>query len=116
MEKVERIPLIKRVAAITNAMNLEEIEDKLNQFGKLCRIYAEASCELFRRSRISEKEAAKACKVYEPYIHDILEQVDAAVCVFVMEKELRAQKGRNQLPTLIVTQHTIPQGYNPTEK
>ena len=39
--------------------------------------------------KLSQEEAVRACKVYEPYIRDILQQVDAAIAIFVMEKQLR---------------------------
>ena len=52
-------------------------------------------------------EAAGGCKVYEPYILDVLQQVDAAVTIFVMEKELRNLKGRGHFPVPTITPHGI---------
>ena len=70
-------------------MDLEEIEEKMKQYCQLWVLYAQASCELTRRSKISQEEAVKACKVYGPYIRDVLQQADEAMTIFVMEEELR---------------------------
>ena len=58
-------------------------------------LYAEASCELTRRSKLSPEEAVRACKVYEPYIRDVLQQVDTAIAIFVMEKNSEALKAED---------------------
>ena len=67
-------------------MDLAEIAEKMNQYCKLWELYADASYELTRKSKLSPTEAAKACKIYEPYIHDILQQADAVITIFKMEK------------------------------
>ena len=41
------------------------------------------------KSKSSPTEATKACKIYELYIHDILQKVDAVMTIFAMEKEIR---------------------------
>ena len=77
---------------------LPSIQSPLFKFVYKCQLrelYAEASCELTRKSTLSPVEAARACKVYEPYIHDVQQQVDAAVTIFVMENKLRNLKGRD---------------------
>ena len=47
-----------------------------------------------------------ACKIYGPYINDILQQVDAVIPIFAMENELRNLKGRGLFPIPKIT----PQG------
>ena len=47
-----------------------------------------------------------ACKVYGPYISDILRQVDEVMKIFAMEKELRIIKNRGYFPVPLI----IPQG------
>ena len=86
-------------------MDIREIKEKLGQYGLLCQLYAEASCELTRRSKLSQEEAIRACKVYEPYIQDILHKANAAIAIFVMEKELRGLKGRGHFPVPTITLH-----------
>ena len=78
---------------------------KLGQYGLLCQLYVEASCELTRRSKLSQEEAVRACKVYKPYIREVLQQVDMAITIFVMEKQLRGLKGRGHFPIPTITPH-----------
>ena len=59
----------------------------------------DTSCELTAKSKISQQEVARACKVYGPCICDILEQVDAVMTLFVMEKELKG-KGHFPIPKI----------------
>ena len=70
----------------------------MKQYCQLWVLYAQASCELTRRSKISQEEAVKACKVYRPYIRDMLQQADKAMTIFMMEKELRNIEGRGNFP------------------
>ena len=86
-------------------MDLKEIEEKIGQYCQLWELYADVSCELSRRSKLSQEEAARACKVYGPYISDVLQQVDAAITIFVMEKELRSLKGRGHFSIPTITPH-----------
>ena len=104
-KELKRVPLIQKTTAAADIMDIGEIEEKLGQYGLLCQLYAEASCELTRRSKLSQEEAVRACKVYEPYIQDILQQVDAALAIFIMEKELRGLKGRGHFPIPNTTPH-----------
>ena len=67
-EELKRIPLIQKTAAAADTLNIGEIEEKIGQYCQLCELYAEASCELTRRSKLSQEEAARACKVYKPCI------------------------------------------------
>ena len=43
--------------------------------------------------------------MYEPYIRDVLQQVDAAIAIFIMEKELRGLKGRGHFQISTITPH-----------
>ena len=70
---------------------------------QLWELYADALCELTAKSKISQQEAAKACKVHRPYIHDVLDQIDAVMTLFVMEKELRSLKGKGHFPIPKIT-------------
>ena len=97
-QDLKKIPLIRKTAAVADIMDMTEIEEKLGQYCQLWKLYGDASCELARKSKLSQEEATRVCKVYEPYIHDILQQVDVAVTLFVMEKELRHLKGRGYFP------------------
>ena len=101
-EELKRITLIQKTTAVADIMNIRQIEEKLGQYCESSQLYAEASCELTRRSKLSQEEAAKACKVYKPYIRDVLQQIDA---IFVMEKELRGLKGRGHFPIPTITPH-----------
>ena len=74
--ELERIPLIRKVAAPADTMDLEEVEGKICQYLKLWKLYAEISVELKRKSQLSWESAVTACKVYGSYISDILRQVD----------------------------------------
>ena len=67
-EELKRVPLIQKTTAVADIMDIREIEEKLGQYGLLCQLYAEASCEMTRRSKLPQEETIRACKVYEPYI------------------------------------------------
>ena len=71
-EKLERIPLVKKIAAPADIMNLEEVKHKIIQYCQLWKLYAEISVELKRKSTLSQESAVTACKVYGTYIADIL--------------------------------------------
>ena len=73
-------------------MELEEIKEKICQYCKLWKLYAETSVELNRKSKLSWQDAVTACKVYRLYISDILQQVNKVMTLFAMEKELRIIK------------------------
>ena len=107
MEELKRIPLVRKTAAAADIMDLQEIEEKIDQYCKLWELYADASYELARKTKSSPTEATKACKIYEPYIHDILQEVDTVMTIFAMDKELRNLKGRGHLPIPKITQHSI---------
>ena len=98
MEELKKILLVRKTAAAADNMGLQEIEEKVDQYCKLWELFADASYELARKSKSSPTEATKACKIYEPYICDILQKVDAVMTIFAMEKELRNLKGRGHFP------------------
>ena len=91
-EKLERIPLVKKIAAPADIMDLEEVEHKIFQYCQLWKLYAEISVELKRKSTLSQESMVTACKLYGLYIADILRQVDEVMKLFAMEKELRIIK------------------------
>ena len=105
-EKLERIPMIKKLAGPADVMDREEAESKILQYSQLWQLYAEISVELKRKSELSQESAVAACKVYEPYISDILRQVDEVMKIFAMEKELRIIKNRGYFLVPLIT----PQG------
>ena len=107
MEELRRIPLIRKTAPVADIMDLSEIEEKVDQFCTLWELYADASYELARKSKLSPADATKACKIYGPYISDILQKVDAVITIFAMENELRNLKGRGHFPIPKITPHGI---------
>ena len=105
-EKLKRIPLVKKIAAPADIMDLEEVEHKILQYCKLWKLYAEISVKLKRISKLSQESTVTACKVYGLYISDILRQVNEVMKLFTMEKELRIIKNRGHFPIPSIT----PQG------
>ena len=87
-------------------MDLEEVEYKILQYCQLWKLFAEISVELKRKSMLSQESTVTACKVYRPYIADILRQVDEVMKLLAMEKELRIIKNRGHFPIPSMT----PQG------
>ena len=87
-------------------MDLEEVEYKILQYCQLWKLFVEISVELKRKSMLSQESTVTACKVYGPYIADILRQVDEVMKLFAMEKELRIIKNRGHFPIPSIT----PQG------
>ena len=106
MEELQRIPLVQKIAAPADIMDLEEVEFKIHQYCQLWQLYAEISVELTRKSKLSRESAITACKMYGSYISDILQQVDEVMKLFAMEKELRIIKNREHFPVPQI----IPQG------
>ena len=95
--QMERIPLMERTTTTTEVMPLREFENNVNKFFKLCRMYGAASCELSRRSSGSEEETTRAYDTLQPYISDILEQIEKGQTLFQIEREVRNCKGRGRL-------------------
>ena len=102
-EKLERIPRVKKIAGPVDIMDQEEAEYKICQFSQLWILYAENSVELKRKSELLQENAVAACKVYIPYISDVIRQLDEVMKIFAMEKELRSIKNRGYFPVLQIT-------------
>ena len=98
IEELERIPRIKKLAAPTDCMDMEEIENKYRQYIQLWILYAEISIELKKKTELSKESVVNTCKVYGPYIADIPCQVDEVIKLFSMEKELRKIRNRGEFP------------------
>ena len=75
-------------------MSLEETEHKIHQFCHLWQLYADISVELKKKSELSQDSAVAACRVYVPYISDIIRQLEEVMKIFAIEKELRTIKNR----------------------
>ena len=71
-EKLERIPRVKKIAGPADVTDREEAEYKICQYCQLWTMYAENSVELKRKAEFSQESAVAACKVYVPYISNIL--------------------------------------------
>ena len=97
-DKLKRIPLIRKRAPTADIMDLEETKEKLQQYCQLWELYAKASCELTRRSKIFQEESADAGKVLGQYIRDIMQQFNEITTIFKMERELRGLKNRGHFP------------------
>ena len=72
MEELERIPVIKKIVAPADIMDLEEVEHKICQYCQLWILCAGISVELKRKSKLSRESTVTACKVYGLYISDII--------------------------------------------
>ena len=79
-------------------MPREEAEYKVRQYCHLWTMYADSSVELKKKSELSQESAVAACKMYVPYISDIIRQIEEVVKIFAMEKELRLIKNRGYFP------------------
>ena len=101
--QTERIPLMERTTPTTEVVPLKEFENNVGKFFKLCRMYGEASCELSRRSSGSEEETTRAYDALQPYISDILEQLEKGQALFRIEREVRNRKGRGRLRIPYIT-------------
>ena len=86
-------------------MREQEAWNILNRYKELCKLYATAYQELAVCTRYSTVERVKACSLLEPYISDVLEQVDAALAIFCMENELRRLKGLEHFKIPVLTPH-----------
>ena len=102
-ERTRKDPPDQENSSTHGLHGLEEVEHKICQYLQLLILYAETSVELKRKSELSKESAVTACKVYGPYISDILRQVDEVIDLFSMEKELRAIKNRGRFPVAKIT-------------
>ena len=105
-KKLERIPLVRRVAAPAELMDWDEIRDRTGQCCKLWQLYAETSIELKRKSKLPIEKAVTAYKLYGMYISDVILQIDEVLKLFTMEKELRVINNRGQFPVPRITPHS----------
>ena len=101
--QMERIPLMERTTLTTEVMPLREFENNIGKFFKLCRMYGETSCKLSRRSLGLEEKTTKAFDALQPYISDILEQIEKGLALFRIEREVRNRKGRGRLHIPYIT-------------
>ena len=97
-ESFERIPNIKKLAGPADMMCLEETEQKIRKFCHLWHLYADTSVELKKKSELSQDSAVAACRVYIPYMSDIMRQQEEVRKIFTTEKELRTIKNRGYFP------------------
>ena len=97
-ERLERIPSVKKLVGPADVMPREEAEYKVRQYCHLWTMYADSSVELKNKSELSQESAVAACKMYVPYISDIIRQIEEVVKIFAMEKELRLIKNRGYFP------------------
>ena len=81
-EKLERIPSVKKLAGPADVMDREEAKYKICQYRQLWTMYADNSVKLKRKSELSQESAVAACKVYVPYISDIVRKLDEVVKIF----------------------------------
>ena len=91
-ERLKRIPSVKKLVGPADVMPREEAEYKVHQYCHLWTMYADSSVELKKKSELSQESAIAACKMYVPYISDIIRQIEEVVKIFAMEKELRSIK------------------------
>ena len=54
-DELKRILLIRKRAPTADIMDVEETEEKLQQYCQLWELYAKASCELTKRSKILQE-------------------------------------------------------------
>ena len=101
-EALERIQNIKKLAGPADMMSLEETEQKICQFCHLWQLYADISVELKKKSELSQDSVVAACRVYVPYMSDIIRQLEEVRKIFAIEKELRTIKNRGyfQVPQI----------------
>ena len=55
-------------------------------------MYADSSVELKKKSELSQESAVAACKMYIPYISDIIRQIEEVVKIFAMEKRTKVDQ------------------------
>ena len=97
-ERLEKIPSVRKLVRPADIMPREEAEYKVCQYCHLWTMYADSSVELKKKSELSQESAVAACKMYVPYISDIVRQIEEVVKIFAMEKELRLIKNRGYFP------------------
>ena len=115
-ETLERIPSVKKLVGPADVMPRKEAEYKVHQYCHLWTMYAESSVELKKKSELSQESAVAACKMYLPYISDIVWQIEEVVKIFAMEKELRLIKNRGYFPVGTVGTRGVQDRNNPGQR
>ena len=115
-ERLERIPSVKKLVGPADVMPREEAEYKVHQYCHLWTMYADSSVELKKKSELSQESTVAACKMYVPYISDIIRQIEEVVKIFAMEKELRSIKNRGLLLSATVGTRRMQDGNNPGQR
>ena len=104
MQELERVPLIRKIAAPADVMDWEEIQYHIRQYCKLWTLYADTSIQLKRASKLPQGEAVAACKIYGSHISDVLKQFDEITKLFAIENELKAIRCRELIPFPTISQ------------
>ena len=98
-ESLERIPNIKKKIGRTSRHDeLGRNRTKIRQFCHLWQLYTDTSVELKKKSELSQDSAVAACRVYVPYMSDIMRQLEKVRKIFAIEKEVRTIKNRGYFP------------------
>ena len=105
MQELERIPLIRKITAPADVMDLEEIEHHIFQYCKLWALYADTSIQLKKASKLPQEEAVTACKIYGTHILEVLKKFDEITKLFAIENELRIIRCRELLPFPTTSPH-----------
>ena len=98
IQELERIPLIRKIAALAGVMDLEEIEHHIRQYCKLWSLYADSSIQLKRTSKLPQNNTVTACKMYGTHIADVLKQFEEITKLFAIENKLRIIRCRELIP------------------
>ena len=98
MQELELVPLIRKIAAPTDVMDLDEIQYHIGQYCKLWTLYADMSIQLKQASKLPQDKAVANYKIYGSHISDLLKQFDEITKLFAIENELRAIRGRELIP------------------
>ena len=105
MQELERIPLIRKITAPADVMDLEEIEHQMHQYCKLWSLYVDTSIHLKRTSKLLQEDAVTACKMYRTHISDVLKQFEDITKLFAIETELRIIRHRELIPIPMISHH-----------
>ena len=90
MQELELVPLIRKITAPADVMDLDEIQYHISQYCKLWTLYVDTSIQLKRASKLPRDKAVAACKIYGSHISDLLKQFNEITKLFAIENELRA--------------------------
>ena len=79
------------------------IRKTFSRFAPDLQIDLKETVQLKRKSELSQESAVAACKVYVPYISDIIRQLDEVMKIYAIEKEFRSIKNRGHFPVPQIT-------------